>query len=80
VLLVATHADLARPGRKASNGGGADTEELRRKVEERFGAVFSIEESVAVVDTHAASSPGIKVGEYGSVQHFSESRRLAGKC
>jgi hypothetical protein len=67
VLLVATHADLARPGRKTSSGG--DTEELRRKVEERFGAVFSIEERVAVVDSHAASSPGIKVGQYGATFH-----------
>ena len=57
-MLVATHSDTVAP-RKISQGDGA--EELRRKVDERFGAVFSIEETVAVVDAHAANSPGMKV-------------------
>ena len=56
VMLVATHGDLARSRRP-----DVEEKELRRKVEEKFGWVFNIEESVAVVDAHAASSPGIKV-------------------
>ena len=55
---MATHSDAVAP-RKTGQGDGA--EELRRKVDERFGAVFSIEETVAVVDAHAANSPGMKV-------------------
>jgi len=52
VVLVATHGDLAK--NKTSN------EELRRKVESRFGNVFTLEDLSLVVDSHAASSQGLK--------------------
>jgi death-associated protein kinase len=52
VVLVATHGDLAKS--KTSN------EELRRKVEARFGNVFTVEDLSLVVDSHAASSQGLK--------------------
>merc|ERR1719445_3021050 len=52
VILVATHGDLAR--NKAAN------DELRKKVESRFGNVFTLEDLTLVVDSHAASSQGLK--------------------
>ena len=57
VMLVATHMDTV----KRSGGQMVNMEDLRRKVVDRFGHVFSLEENIITLDTHAAGSQEIKI-------------------
>ena len=61
VVLVGTHADKANI-RKTSNGdySSKPAEELKQKVSDKFGNIFSLEETLLMIDCHAAGSPDIK--------------------
>ena len=61
VVLVGTHADKANI-RKTSNGdySSKQTEELKQKVLDKFGNIFNLEETLLMIDCHAAGSPDIK--------------------
>ena len=53
VVLVGTHADRLR-----SQAGQAD--ELRKKLNQKFGNIFNIEKTTLSLDTHAAGSQEMK--------------------
>ena len=55
VMLVATHLDMVK--RSAT---GSHVEELRRQVGNKFGHVFSLDENIVTLDSHAAGSQEIK--------------------
>ena len=54
VMLVATHADTLR------TRGAGTLEELNTTVQTRFGHVFTLEEKILMIDSHAAGSQEIK--------------------
>ena len=58
VMLVATHMDTVK--RSGPGGQMVNMEDLRRQVVDRFGHVFSLEENIITLDTHAAGSQEIK--------------------
>ena len=61
MVLVGTHADKANI-RKTSSGdySSKPAEELKQKVSDKFGNIFNLEETLLMIDCHAAGSPDIK--------------------
>ena len=57
VMLVATHADTTR---SVNRGAHHSLEELQTAVQTKFGHVFTLEEKILMIDSHAAGSQEIK--------------------